>query len=176
MNIFYTDFCPTIAAQSLCDKHVVKMILESAQILCTVQHLWGNKAWYKPTHQNHPCVKWAASNINNYEWLLEHAKALSVEYTYRYGKVHKSNFVINDSPSWGDWTEHTEPPQCMPEIYWRKHTVDAYRAYYHGAKAYMAKWNKTRPAPDWWDPSIFNRLNSDISLGRVEPTQLEFLF
>lgn len=172
MNIFYVHSNPTIAARSLCDKHVVKMILESAQILCTVQHLWGNKAPYRPTHKNHPCVKWAANNLHNYEWLLEHAKALSIEYTYRYGKIHKSDFLINDLPSWGNWEEHVEPPQCMPEIYRKKDTVLAYRDYYHGAKSYMAKWTK-RAAPDWWNPPL---ASSELILKRVEPEQLSFSF
>ena len=35
MNIFYLSECPVESAQAHCDKHVVKRILESAQMLCT---------------------------------------------------------------------------------------------------------------------------------------------
>ena len=74
MNIFYLDKNPKLAAKYHCDKHIVKMIIEYAQILSTVHHLYNspneilNKI-YKKTHINHPCVKWAASNLENYNFL-----------------------------------------------------------------------------------------------------------
>ena len=88
MNIFAVDNDPKIAAQQLCDKHVVKMILESAQMLCAV--FPNGDAPYKRAFYNHPCTKWARESVENYEWLLNHAYAMCQEYTRRYGKVHKS--------------------------------------------------------------------------------------
>ena len=67
MNIFVVDIDPSKAAQSLCDKHVVKMVLETAQILSTIS---GGP--YRPTHANHPCVLWAGATKRNYLWLVEH--------------------------------------------------------------------------------------------------------
>jgi len=112
MNIFVLDKSPQKAAEQHCDKHVIKMILESCQILSTVHRFLDGKEYtelsaskrrlkrwrladdreellYKATHVNHPCTVWARENSANYAWLVELTKCLSAEYTYRYGKVHK---------------------------------------------------------------------------------------
>lgn len=92
MNIFVSDPCPIKSAQNLDDKRVIKMILESAQMLCTALHEHGHShiAKYKATHKNHPCNIWARENQANYNWLYIHFIALSEEYTHRTGKIHKS--------------------------------------------------------------------------------------
>ena len=101
MNIFVTDPSPTVSAQSLPDKHIVKMPLESCQMLAIVcSEKWGHgygelhkkdgTAYFtdKGAFRNHPCTVWAnESNINAW-WLVAHAMALCKEYTHRYGKVH----------------------------------------------------------------------------------------
>jgi hypothetical protein len=150
LNIFAVHEDPVVAAQSLCDQHVVKMILESAQMLCS-SHA-GGCAPYKRTHTRHPCTIWTGVNRENYDWLCRHAKALCQEYTYRYDKVHKSEEVIDwcimnssEIPN-GSLTPH---PQAMPEQYKRSHFVDAYRAYYIGDKSRFARWKK-RPPPEWY--------------------------
>lgn len=150
MNIFILSTNPVLAAQMQCDKHVVKMILETTQILSTV--LGGP---YKPTHQNHPCVKWAAETVGNRLWLIDHGIALCDEYTERYEKRHKCADIIesfseqhNDHGLCDDLTTTTPFVQCMPERYRCDNPVSAYRAYYH-SKAF-AEWNRGRPAPDWW--------------------------
>lgn len=95
MNIFHTSDCPTQSAKSLVDRHCHKMILESAQMLCTTYHLQGIDAPYKPCHQNHPSTKWVRSSYDNFLWLIEHAFAIAQEYTERYdGKIHKSQSVL----------------------------------------------------------------------------------
>ncbi len=89
MNIFYISTNPVRAAQMQCNKHVVKMILESAQMLCTAHHEFGNHdVPYKVAHRNHPSTIWARSGLKQYNWLYRHFAALSDEYTERYGKVH----------------------------------------------------------------------------------------
>lgn len=103
MNIFVVDTSPVVSAQSLCDQHVVKMILESAQMLSTNIRILGTKPGiclsttfpniYKSTHQNHPSTVWARS-AEGFSWLLEHAEALCDEYTHRFGKQHKTTQVI----------------------------------------------------------------------------------
>ena len=93
MNIFVTDICPKQSAINLCDKHVVKMTLESAQMLCTAQHLMASNPsdlLYKPTHENHPCNVWTRLSSCNYHWLFKHFQHLATEYTFRFGKVHAS--------------------------------------------------------------------------------------
>jgi hypothetical protein len=92
MNIFFTHDDPRICARNLDDKRVIKMTLESAQMLCTAlhQHGAGHLAQYKPTHPNHPSNIWCRETSMNYGWLLMHFAALAQEYTFRTGKVHKS--------------------------------------------------------------------------------------
>ena len=153
MNIFAVDTDPKIAAQQLCDKHVVKMILESAQMLCSV--FPNGDAPYRRAFYNHPCTKWARESAENYEWLLDHAYAMCQEYTRRYGKVHKSL----DAISWCGSNYHklniprkglTKFAQALPEQYKNSCGVTAYRADYNGEKAYFAKWSK-RETPSWFN-------------------------
>ena len=152
MNIFFLDADPKHAAQMQCDKHVVKMILESAQMLCSVYD--NGTAPYKRAYYNHPCTIWARESQENYEWLLTHAYSMCQEYTRRYGKVHKSirviewcgkNYIKLELPQKG----LTKFAQAMPEQYKNKCTVTAYRSYYNGEKARFATWKK-RETPKWF--------------------------
>ena len=112
MNLFVLDKDPIKAAQLQCDKHVVKMIVESGQMLSTAHRMLDglqtrrksksgktmSKYWelpdsreevlYKAVHMGHPCTVWTMANDNNYRWHFDHFSALCHEYTYRYGKVH----------------------------------------------------------------------------------------
>ena len=152
MNIFAVNKDPKISAQQLCDKHVVKMILESAQMLCSAYP--NGDAPYKRAFYNHPCTIWARESQENYEWLLDHAYAMCQEYTRRYGKVHKSIHAIEwcgknqaklELPKKG----LTKFAQAMPEQYKNKCSVTAYRSYYNGEKAGFATWKK-RETPKWF--------------------------
>ena len=147
MNIFVLDRSPILAARYQCDKHVVKMVLESAQILSTI-----NGGPYRPTHVKHPCVLWTKECSANYSWLVLHAIALCDEYTYRYGKRHKSQDVIEllsyipkDMPR----EDITPFVQCMPELYRGEDAVEAYRRYYVGDKARFARLTR-REVPRWF--------------------------
>lgn len=166
MNIFYLDKDPELAAQMLCDKHVVKMILETAQLLCTAHHVLGTNTaeMYKITNKNHPCAIWVRSTWGNYEWTFSYFLCLLEEYTYRYKKKHaceKLIGVLGNNPL--SLVRHSftnplfffesSPPQCMPDKYKQEDTVSAYRAYYKGEKAHFAKWTK-REVPLWWVLSI----------------------
>ena len=95
MNIFVTSSCPDKCAEYLDDKRVVKMVLETAQILSTVVRFYGyeGKDVYKSTHKNHPCCVWARESKQNYLWLMRHFQALCVEYTNRFKKTHKSSYL-----------------------------------------------------------------------------------
>jgi hypothetical protein len=98
MNIFFSDQDPVKAAINLDDKRVIKMILESAQMLCTALHMHGasHLAKYRVTHANHPSNIWVRENRSNYLWLLQHMKALSDEYNFRTGKMHKTYKELYD--------------------------------------------------------------------------------
>ncbi len=89
MNLFATDPCPEISARNLDDKRVVKMVTETAQMICTIAAGDGVKNLpMKPTHANHPVVKWCDADEGNLAWLINHHYKLSGEYTHRYGKIH----------------------------------------------------------------------------------------
>ncbi len=144
MNIFYLDKCPYKAAELQYNKHVVKMILESAQMLCTAHHHYdnGDNVPYKKAHYNHPSTKWCRQNKNNYRWLYNHMIALGEEYTARYGKQHLTIPKCWESlacyPPGMPWGKFTQPPQAMPDEYKRDCAIHAYWLYYVHEKKNIA--------------------------------------
>lgn len=155
MNIFFLDENPKLSAQYHVDKHVVKMILETAQLLCSVHHVTdqvNDQVPYKLSHKNHPCAVWARQSLSNYLYLCELGLELGKEYTYRYGKRHKSIDVINwcivNKPNIPD-IGFTSPAMAMPDEYKTDSVVESYRNYYMGAKIDLASW-KNREKPFWF--------------------------
>lgn len=160
MNVFVLDKDPYTAAQYHTDKHVIKMVLESAQILSTACYLNNiiDCNLYKPTHIKHPCVVEAAISKENYFWVLSLFSRLCDEYLYRFSKIHKSSSLLPYL------TNHVEKfpssgslcfAQAMPDEYKNEfYYVDAYRSYYQACKMKdkngksMAFWTK-RQKP-WW--------------------------
>ena len=141
-------------AQYHCDKHVVKMILETAQLLCGVHHVTAHDTAhvpYKLSHKNHPCSIVARDSMSNYLYLCEIGLALGEEYTYRYGKRHKSQEVIEwclmNKPQIQD-IGFTTPPKAMPDEYKTEDVIESYRKYYLGAKKTFLTW-KERKVPEW---------------------------
>ena len=158
MNIFYLDSNPIVAAQMMCDKHVVKMILESAQMLSTAHRVLDgdehadNVGMYKMTHKNHPSTIWVRANSENYDWLQEHMEALLKEYTQRYGKRHATERLIHslwEHPKNITHDDFTDPPQCMPDYCKGDDAVSAYQNYYILEKSDFATW-KRRDKPEWF--------------------------
>ena len=88
MNIFATSPCPIFCAQYLDDKRVVKMTLETAQMLSTAITERGGEGPYRRAYWNHPCTKWVRETRCNYDWTLRHFQALCDEYKKRYGRTH----------------------------------------------------------------------------------------
>lgn len=144
MNIFYLHECPFVSAKAMTNKHCVKMILESAQLLSTAHHILdGDNAkhkdkLYKKTHHNHPSAVWVRGSKDNYMWLYKHFIALSTEYTIRYGKIHltyeKLASYLQEYPNNIPEGKFTQPPQAMPDIYKDYDSVQAYRRYYLNEK------------------------------------------
>jgi hypothetical protein len=154
MNIFYVHNDPEIAAQQLCDKHVSKMTLETAQILCNVSWRYGVPAPYKEgkSHKNHPCVRWAGNTLGNWMWTVQHGLALAKEFEERRGKSHASGEKILWCLEAGGRPNNgllTTPHLCMPEQYQSYNSVESYRKFYIKEKTF-ATWKWGRPAPDWW--------------------------
>ncbi len=152
MNIFVLDLDIEKCARYHCDQHVVKMILESAQIACTVLNLKGFTTPYKSTHMKHPCVLWAGTSFANLQWLKKLAKALNREYRYRYrtSEDHRSFAVIQHIEGMSfESTGLTDFAQAMPEQYKVPgEPVKAYRSYYVGEKLKFARWTRRR-RPAW---------------------------
>lgn len=177
MNIFYLDEDPIVAARMQHDKHVVKMILETAQLLCTAHRVLDGVQWtdrtkngskiqrwrmedeflentlYKATHRNHPSAVWARETSANYNWLYAHFVALCEEYTYRYGKVHKTDELLRTvliaPPKNIRYGYMTMMPQAMPDEYKSNgYPVQGYRNYYLGEKITQSKWTR-REQPSW---------------------------
>jgi hypothetical protein len=150
MNIFALDYDPITAASYHMDKHVVKMILESAQLLCSVHHMTGGTAPYRLTHKNHPCSIWARESLSNYNWLNKLALALCDEYTYRYGKIHKSYYVIMELPQPNIPDIGLTPFKlAMPDDYKVSDPIESYRNYYVNDKRHIAAWKRDRK-PAWY--------------------------
>ena len=156
MNIFFLDEDVKKCAQYHVDKHVVKMILETAQLLCGVHHVTAHDSAhvpYKLSHKNHPCSIWCRESLSNYLYLCELGLELSKEYTYRYGKRHKSQDVIEwcliNKPNIPD-IEFTDPAKAMPDEFKVDSVVESYRNYYMGAKFSLAAW-KNREKPFWFE-------------------------
>lgn len=172
MNIFVTDLNPFKAAKNLCDAHVIKMIVESCQLLSTQDRLKGlTESRYKITHMNHPCRK-CLTNEFNYIWLQYHLYGLCKEYTYRFGKIHKSQSLLEkywlrkDSDelythkvdfleNYYELLQCTSFPQAMNNEFKNNSTdifdvVKAYRNYYHFKKNNLSKFKYTkRNQPKW---------------------------
>ena len=182
MNIFYVNSDPEVAARSMVDRHVVKMILETAQLLSTAhrvidgeeyvgQSQSGRKAkrWrlsgnvdaimYAATHINHPSAVWVRENSANYNWLYDHLLALGREYTHRYGRTHltidKLGDILKDAPENIEQSNvMTKMPSCMDKQY----IVDVdpiinYRNYYNYGKTDLLRWSN-RPPPQWIDGTV----------------------
>ena len=152
MNIFVLDKNIEKCARYHCDQHVVKMILESVQMLCTALNKKEIITPYKSTHQNHPCVLWVERSFDNFSWLRNLAFALNNEYRFRFerGVDHKSMSVLNELSN-HDYEKRglTEFAQAMPEKYKVPgDPVRAYRQFYLGEKMAFAKWTK-RSIPAW---------------------------
>lgn len=145
MNIFATSGSPSASAVALCNVRVIKMAVESAQMLSTALSHFGIKSPYKPTHRNHPCGVWTRFSRENYGWLLEHFDHLCGEYTFRFGKEHKSHqhayfFTLcqHHMPSRG----FTTWPNCTEF----KSITCVHTAY---RMQLARKWQRSKKMPDW---------------------------
>lgn len=166
MNIFFVDEDPRAAAQSLVDRHVVKMITESNQLLSTAHHLCPGPTYdlikdkiYKKTHMNHPSAKWVRESSLNYAWLIVHAKAMCEEYTKRYGRRHAGEDIIDllsmhvpDIP----YSDSCTIPSCAMDDEYKifnsvktmQEVVTNYRNYYIKGKSHLHSW-KNSNKPNW---------------------------
>lgn len=176
MNIFYLSNDPKVCAEYHCDKHVVKMIIEYAQLLSTAHRVLdgtpditlsdsGRKRQtfvisddrdsllYRATHINHPSTIWVRQSSHNYKWLYQMWIHLLKEYNLRYGKIHACSKLIDPLatiPNSISDTEFTDPTPAMPDhIKIPGKSLESYRAFYKLEKARFAKW-KLGNIPEWF--------------------------
>lgn len=172
MNVFYLDKDPSQAAQWMTDSHVIKMVLESAQLLSTAHRVLDGVPYkakskngrmitkydhpddrlYQATHVNHPSAVWVRQSSYNYQWLTIHFASLLDEYFVRYGKQHactKMLFLYKPPGYIPCCTDFTDPPSAMPDKYKiSNNAVLNYRYYYSHGKSHLHRWTKRTP-PDW---------------------------
>jgi hypothetical protein len=156
MNIFVLDENPEVAAVYHGDKHVVKMIVETAQLLSTAHHYYNSPIAplvYKKTHVNHPSTIWVRTNSTNYTWAFALLKFLLKEYTHRYGKIHSTSSLVDNLshiPQGMPITTNITPfALAMPDQYKIKgNAVESYRQYYLHEKQSVWSWKK-REIPFW---------------------------
>lgn len=163
MNIFVLDRDPKKAAIMQCDKHVVKMPVETAQMLASAMRRHGatdidmpfTKAGtpYGNAHPHHPCTLWAGETQENYRWLVSHGLQLCEEFQNRYGKRHACCDAILHMAKFENYIPEgslTTFAQAMPDESKCMNPVRAYREYYLTDKVGIASWNKGRRSPAWW--------------------------
>jgi hypothetical protein len=176
MNIFILNRDPQIAAQEMCDKHVVKMILESAQMLSTCHRVidgkperrsslsgkrqtsyyklddWREQHMYRAVHTNHPCNVWLRESVSNYLWLYQHFLALLAEYNLRYGKQHSCERLVDPFATVPNNIKNglvTSFALAMPDDCKTDDVVVSYQNYYNKYKNKFATW-KIRKTPSWF--------------------------
>ena len=155
MNIFVTNNCPKISAEALDNKRVVKMVLETAQLLSTAIFINTHITYdnlYKPTHIKHPCTIWASLNLSNWDWLFQHFVALCQEYSFRYNRQHASEKISPYLLKYRTDIKHgamTAFANCARSNALQidfKHMKDACEAY----KQYLiARWHHDKLPPKW---------------------------
>lgn len=162
MNLFFLSDDPREAAKLMGDKHVGKMLLESAQMLFTAVRQHGYEGGgYKSAYEKHPMTEWVCQSYEHAEWVLDHAIALASEFRHRYGHGHKTSQMLpalslavhTFMPKRG-WRN---PPRCMPNEYkvdfgaWDgEHSchVESYRRYYADGKKHLHTYTN-RDVPDF---------------------------
>lgn len=175
MNIFHLDSSPVVSAQFAVDRHVVKMVLETCQLLSTAHRVIDGapvksksktgrsvtryvlndhreSVLYQATHINHPSSVWCRASTENYKWLHEHLEALLIEYTYRYGKIHSCAPLSQALKSVPLNIKHglfTQPTPAMDKSYIiSSDSVENYRNYYKQGKQHLHRWTN-REKPFW---------------------------
>ena len=183
MNIFYLDSDPSKCAKMHLDKHVVKMIIEYAQLMSTAHRVLDGEQYtdktannrsiqrwrmkdelsehtlYKASHVNHPSAIWVRQSKENYRWLYRMWFYLLQEYTYRYGKKHACEKLMSAlylDPMNIPQGKFTEPTPAMPDTYKvTNDVIKSYQNYYIHDKSRFAKW-KNRETPEWFSYGVKN--------------------
>ncbi len=161
----------TASALSLDNLRTVKMILETAQLLCTGLNTLGLQSPYKSFNPKHPSCMWVNESVGNFNALLAYGFALESEYFCRFGKRHNCISILNhcynqymrvlkDNSKYN----HLETPlkMAMPEQFKNSNDiVGSYRNYFVTKPNVIYPENKI---PDWFlklrDPNLAFKIKS----------------
>lgn len=170
MQILVTDENPLTSARDLCDKHLLKLIVEATQLLSTHMYIVAPETHsklelYRPTHLRHPATRWLLESQNNVWWLILCAHEMAMEYRYRYSRTHAcKDMILKIFSVWSDpFTTpfesqyllkaqgHTPFKQIMPTYFQIEDMpIEAYRNYVQSTKGHFATWRPPRKKPEWW--------------------------
>lgn len=190
MNIFYLDRDPKTCAEMHCDRHVLKMIIEYAQLMSTAHRVLDGEEYYalsvngrkikrwrmsdskyenglmKASHVHHPSNVWVRQSRLNYMWLNQMWNYLLLEYTHRYGKRHACADRMEFLYAWPENipdVPFTPPTPAMPdECKIANNSLASYHKYYIEKKVRFARWTN-REAPLWFQNEI-NKNNANLQL------------
>jgi len=197
MNIFVLDLDPKKAARDHCDNHIVKMVLEGAQILGSThwisngvikkkeilslekpEEIWkkfprmdesGKVKPYGIGFANHPSSKWSRYCIENWQWLVDLCIEMTYEHERRWGKITTMRKVI-------EWFA-SNPPQLLSN--------GKISAFYqavpdhikgddpvHAYRLYYAGWKEyfakwKKGEPDWWKEYLEKTVKENLMHDRV---------
>ena len=183
MNVFALNENPELAAQEQCDKHIPKMTVESGQMLSTahrlldgVMQLRPSKSGktkvkyyrlpdnqmevtlYKNVHGAHPCTIWSMQTSENYKWHYKHFIALCDEYTFRFGKIHKTDIqlryplsILPKNIPEGPLTPFPLAMKSNPECMFEDDPIKSYKLFYQTKQSrFKMAWERGREKPDWF--------------------------
>lgn len=180
MNIFFLDIDPIKCAHYHCNKHIVKMITEHAQMMSMA--IWYHdrkqalrlyekgrimnappEVTGKPprtdSHLMHPCTMWVRESRKHFDWLKLMSAEMAHEYYLRFGQFHNPP---RHHSSYVDCIAHLNsskipdspwesPPQAMPEEFRGPDAAEAYKRLYGLDKIRFARWT-VREMPEWFKP------------------------
>ena len=170
MNLFILSLNFTECAESMFDKHVIKILLEAVQMLCTTIQIIDPEneinqkiKLYKIAHKNHPVTIWMRTSLDNYLWTLNLVDAMHDEWKFRYNhpaeKMHKSYIVAKYLREYAPTADKflliglTTFALAMPIECKREDPIESYRIYYQSKeKQKIASWKK-REKPVWYEIS-----------------------
>jgi hypothetical protein len=159
MQLFILDYEPCVSAQMMSDCHIIKMCLETAQILSSVRFNKGfehNEIIPKPYNTKHPVIT-AIDNQEKINWLLDYNRAIHSEYVYRFNKHHAYFKLIefyehlrDNSIKYYDKSKLNFARDFKDFTTTKTDLIESFREYYKMKKSIIKRWKYTkRSEPEW---------------------------
>lgn len=164
VNFFYLDQDPKKCAKYYCNKHIIKIPIEIAQILSKVHHELNSNIDFSKIYKNSIVVnnsigpyQWIKESYDNYIWACKLGLELINQYKLRYNKEnHKTEiillFLFNNPPklSKKGITKFIGTNKYDMFQFISNDPVICARYNYAEMKCTHDKWNKEVSPPDWF--------------------------